>query len=208
MSATDDVTTALLSKFPTATPRPSNDHPAINVAATEVIAALRYLRDEFAYDFLVDITAVDWSEEVSPRFTVIWHLYSTTQHGYVRIASDCANDVEPSMPTTTALWPGADWHERETWDLLGVRFEGHADLRRILMWDGYPYHPLRKDFPLAGIETELPDIEVAEVTQAKVKAAPMMGGPFVASSSGEINLTEAEPRAKDESWTEKSEKPE
>ena len=103
---------------------------------------------------------------------------------------------------------GADWHERETWDLLGVRFEGHADLRRILMWDGYPYHPLRKDFPLVGIETELPDIEVAEVTQAKVKAAPMMGGPFVASSSGEINLTEAEPRAKDESWTEKFEKPE
>lgn len=208
MSAIADVTTALQSKFPSATPRPSSDHPAINLAATEVIAALRYLRDEFAYDFLVDITAVDWSEEVSPRFTVIWHLYSTTQHGYVRIASDCANDVEPSMPTTTALWPGADWHERETWDLLGVRFEGHADLRRILMWDGYPYHPLRKDFPLAGIETELPDIEVAEVTQAKVKAAPMMGGPFVASSSGEINLTEAEPRAKDESWTEKSEKPE
>ena len=208
MSATAAATTALLSKFPSATLRPSGDFPAINVAASEVIAALRYLRDEFAYDFLVDITAVDLSEEVSPRFTVIWHLYSTTQHGYVRLASDCGNDAEPSMPTTTALWPGADWHERETWDLLGVRFEGHADLRRILMWDGYPYHPLRKDFPLAGIETELPDIEVAEVTQAKVKAAPMMGGPFVASSSGEINLTEAEPRAKDESWTEKFEKPE
>lgn len=208
MSATADVTNALLSKFPSATPRPSGDSPSINVAATEVIAVLLYLRDEFAYDFLVDITAVDWSEGVSPRFTVFWHLYSTTQHGYVRIASNCASDVEPSMPTTTALWPGADWHERETWDLLGVRFEGHADLRRILMWDGYPYHPLRKDFPLAGIETELPDLEVAEVTQAKVKAAPMMGGPFVASSSGEINLTEAEPRAKDESWTEKSEKPE
>ena len=75
------------------------------------------------------------------------------------------------------------------------------------MWDGYPYHPLRKDFPLAGIETALPDIEVAEETQAKVKPAPMAGGPFVASP-GEINLTEAEPRAKDESWSERQEKPE
>ena len=75
------------------------------------------------------------------------------------------------------------------------------------MWEGYPYHPLRKEFPLAGIETELPDLEVVAETGTRVKAAPMAGGPFVASS-GEMNLTEAEPRAKDESWSERSEKPE
>jgi len=75
------------------------------------------------------------------------------------------------------------------------------------MWDGYPYFPLRKEFPLAGLETPLPDPEVVAETGAKVISAPMMGGPFVASP-GEINLTEAEPRAKDESWTEKREKPE
>ena len=74
------------------------------------------------------------------------------------------------------------------------------------MWDGYPYHPLRKDFPLAGIEVPLPDIEVADLTGASAKPAPMMGGPFVAST-GEMNLTDAEPRAKDESWTESREKP-
>ena len=88
---------------------------------------------------------------------------------------------------------------------MGITFTDHPDLRRILMWDGYPYHPLRKDFPLAGIETALPDIEVAEETGAAVLPAPMMGGPFVASS-GEMNLTEAEPRAKDESWNERSAK--
>jgi NADH-quinone oxidoreductase subunit C len=203
-----DVTTALQAKFPNSTLRPSGDHPAVNLPIGEVVAVLQWLRDEQGFDFLVDVTAIDWSDEASPRFTAIWHLYSTTHHGYLRVAANCADDVDPSAPTITHLWPSADWHERETWDLMGVKFEGHPDLRRILMWDGYPYHPLRKEFPLAGIETELPDLEVAAETEAKVIAAPMMGGPFVASSRGEMNMTDAEPRAKDESWDEKSEKPE
>jgi NADH-quinone oxidoreductase subunit C len=206
MTAHADVTAALQSRFPQLTPRPTGDHPAFNVSAAEAITVLHTLRDELGYDFLVDVTAIDWSEEVSPRFTVVWHLYSTTAHQYLRLAANCLDDVAPSMPSATSLWPAANWHERETWDLLGVRFEGHPDLRRILMWEGYPYHPLRKEFPLAGIETELPDLEVAAETGAKVIAAPMMGGPFVASP-GEINLTEAEPRAKDESWNERIPKP-
>jgi NADH-quinone oxidoreductase subunit C len=74
------------------------------------------------------------------------------------------------------------------------------------MWDGYPYHPLRKEFPLAGIETELPVADIAEETGTKVIAAPMAGGPFVASP-GEVNLTEAEPRAKDESWSDRRARP-
>jgi NADH-quinone oxidoreductase subunit C len=205
MTAPVDVTAALQAKFPSVTPRPSGDHVAVNVAATDAVAALEYLRDEFAYDMLVDVTAVDWAENASPRFTVVWHLLSTSGHTYLRVAADCANDAEPAMPTVTGLWPAADWHERETFDLMGITFTDHPDLRRILMWDGYPYHPLRKDFPLAGIETALPDIEVAEETGAAVLPAPMMGGPFVASS-GEMNLTEAEPRAKDESWNERSAK--
>lgn len=199
---------AIQTKFPAVTARESLDHPAINVPIGEVTAVLQWLRDEQNYDFLVDVTAIDWAESVSPRFTAVWHLYSTTAHTYLRVAADCADDVDPSAPTVTHLWPAADWHERETWDLMGVKFDGHADLRRILMWDGYPHHPLRKEFPLAGIETELPDLEVAEETQAKVISAPMMGGPFVASSKGEMNMTDAEPKAKDESWNEKQPKPE
>jgi NADH-quinone oxidoreductase subunit C len=133
-------------------------------------------------------------------------VYSTTGHGYVRLAAACLNDEKPLAPSVVSLWATANWHEREAYDLLGIVFENHPDLRRILMWDGYPYHPLRKDFPLAGIQTPLPDLEVGEITGASVKPAPMAGGPFV-SSPGEMNLTDAEPSAKDESWNERSEKP-
>lgn len=207
MSATVDVTTALREKFPQTTMRASLDHPAVNVAAVDVPAVLETLRDEFAYDLLTDLTAIDWAEGTTPRFTVVYHLFSTTRHDYLRVAADCPNDLEPAVPSVTGLWAGANWHERECFDMFGIKFEGHPDLRRILMWEGYPYHPLRKEFPLAGIETPLPDVEVAAETGAKVIAAPMMGGPFVAST-GEMNLTEAEPRAKDESWSERSEKTE
>lgn len=204
-SATDLLAT-LQAKFPAATARPTGDHPAYNLPAAEVPAALKFLRDEQGFDLLSDVTAIDWDVEASPRFSVVWHLLSTTHHGYVRIVADCANDTEPSAPSVVSLWAGANWHERETFDLMGVRFTDHPDLRRILMWEGYPFHPLRKDFPLAGIETALPDLEVTDLTKTKVIPAPMMGGPFVAST-GEMNLTDAEPRAKDESWHERSEKP-
>ncbi len=206
MTATADVVAAVQAKFPAVTPRASGDHPALNASATEVLAVLKALRDEHGFDLLMDLTAIDWAEGASPRFTVVYHLHSTTHHGYVRVAANCTDDVEPAMPTAVSLWPAADWHERECWDLMGVKFTGHPDLRRILMWEGYPYHPLRKEFPLAGIETALPDAEIVEETNTKVIAAPMAGGPFVASS-GEMNLTEAEPRAKDESWSDRRPRP-
>ncbi|MDO8542020.1 MAG: NADH-quinone oxidoreductase subunit C [Opitutaceae bacterium] len=190
-----------------ATERPSGDHPAVNVAAADIPAVLRALRDHYAFDLLMDITAVDWAEGVSPRFTVVYHLLSTTRTGsYVRVAANCVSDPEPSVPSVVSVWPGANWHERECFDMFGIKFEGHPDLRRILMWDSYPYHPLRKEFPLAGIEVPLPGEDVQIETGAKVISAPMAGGPFVASP-GEINLTEAEPRAKDESWSDRRPQP-
>jgi NADH-quinone oxidoreductase subunit C len=207
MPASADASKVLKEKFPQVTDRASLDHPAFNVPVADAFAVLKYLRDEFAFDMLADLTAIDWAEGASPRFTVVYHLLSTTGKSYLRVAANCANDTEPTAPSVVALWPAANWHEREAFDMFGIKFEGHPDLRRILMWDGYPYFPLRKEFPLAGIETELPDPEIAAETQAKVISAPMMGGPFVAAS-GEINLTEAEPRAKDESWNERKEKPE
>ena len=203
-----DATSALKEKFPQVTDRASGDHSAVNVPSSDLVAALKYLRDECAFDLLVDLAGVDWAEGASPRFTVVYHLFSTTTHNYVRVATACTgDDAEPHAPSVVSLWPGANWHEREAFDMFGIKFDGHPDLRRILMWDGYPYHPLRKEFPLAGIETVLPDAEIVEETKTKVIAAPMAGGPFVASS-GEMNLTEAEPRAKDESWNEQREKPE
>lgn len=200
-----DVIAAVQAQFPAVTPRPSSDHPALNVPATDAIAVLRLLRDTQGYDYLTDLTAIDWSAEQSPRFTVVWHLYSSTKHDWVRVAAACPDDANPSMPTTSGLWAGANWHERECYDLLGVKFEGHPDLRRILMWEGYPYHPLRKEFPLAGIPTDLPDAEIAAEVKIGTIAAPMAGGPFVATP-GEP-MSDAEPRAKDEAWNERSPKP-
>lgn len=206
MTATADVVTVLREKFPSITARSSLDWPAVNAPPATVLDVLRHLRDAFGCDLLADVTAIDDSAGKSPRFTVIWHLFSTTAHTYVRVAAGCADDAAPAMPSATDLWPGANWHEREAYDMFGIVFTGHPDLRRILMWDGYPYFPLRKDFPLAGLDTALPDADVAHETGARVKPAPMMGGPFVAASR-EL-MSEAEPRAKDESWTERQEKPE
>jgi NADH-quinone oxidoreductase subunit C len=202
-----DVTAALKARFPQATERASLDHPAVNVPAGETVAALRYAQAELGYDFLADLTAIDSGIDASPRFTVVYHLYSTAAHSYVRVATTCPDDAAPEVRSVVRLWPGANWHEREVYDMFGIKFSGHPDLRRILMWDGYPYFPLRKEFPLAGIDTPLPDIEVAAETRTGVLPAPMMGGPFVAAS-GQIDMAGAEPRAKDESWTERAPKPE
>lgn len=195
----------LRARFPELTERPTSDHPAFNCPVDRFVDLATALRDELAFDMLVDVTGIDW-DAASPRFTGIYHFLSTTRHEYLRIAVDCPNDIEPTLPSLAAIFPAADWHERETYDLMGIRYSNHPNLKRILMWEGYPYHPLRKDFPLAGIDTELPAADVAESTKARVLPAPMMGGPFVSADSGP--MSRAEPRARDESWTETSEKPE
>ncbi len=200
----EDIVAELRELFPAIKRRESLDWPALNCPADRWLEVAGLLRDEFEFDFLTDVTAVDWNEE-SPRFTAVYHLLSSQKPGYLRVAVDCPDDAEPEVPSVAGLWSTADWHERETYDMFGIRFTGHPDLRRILMWEDYPHFPLRKEFPLAGIETELPDSEVAEETGAKVISAPMMGGPFVAPQ--EDAMSESEPRAKDQSWTEKNPKP-
>ena len=184
--------------------RESSDHPAINCPAEQFIELCTYLHDKLGYDMLVDVTAIDWDIS-SPRFTGIYHFLSTTKHHYMRVAVDCEDDINPKLPSLTKLYPASNWHERETYDLMGIHYEGHPNLKRILMWDDYPYHPLRKDFPLAGIETPLPAADIAEVTHASVKPAPMMGGPFVSSAGGP--MSQIEPCGRDESWNEQTEKP-
>lgn len=196
----------LLKRFDYVTERDSLDDPAINVPADKLVETCRILRDEMHFDLLTDSTAIDWGEEASPRFTTIAHLFSTRDKAYVRVAADCVDDEEPAIPSLAGLYPIANWLERETYDMFGIRYEEHPDMRRILMWDDYPYFPLRKEFPLAGIETELPAADVAEVTEAKVLPAPMMGGPFHAPQTGE--MSDREPRAADQSWNEEKPKPE
>src|SRR5215216_2845516 len=131
MSATAEATIALKEQFPQVTDRASPDHPAFNVPLSDVVAVLQHLRDERSFDFLVDVTAIDSAEGSSPRFTVVYHLFSTTSHGYVRIAANCTDDIDPAAPIIVALWPAANWHERECFDMFGIKFQGHPDLRSI-----------------------------------------------------------------------------
>ncbi len=200
----EDLVARLRERFSDIESRESLDWPALNCPAGRWLELAAALRDEYGFDFLTDVTGVDWND-AEPRFTAVYHLLSSEKHVYLRVAVDCPDDAEPEVASVSHLWPTANWHERETYDMLGIRFLDHPDLRRILMWDDYPYHPLRKEFPLAGIETELPDSEVAAETGAKVAGAPMMGGPFVAPEQGA--MSEREPRAKDQTWTEKNPKP-
>src|ERR1051326_7274691 len=121
----------------------------VKVADAEKIAeACAWAKKELGFDYLVDISSVDNYGE-DPRWTVVYELCRLAGHVHLRLKTD-VNEAKSELPTITGVWRTADWHEREIYDMMGIRFRGHPDLRRILMWEGYPYFPLRKDFPLAG----------------------------------------------------------
>ena len=120
------------------------------VPVDKLLAAGQHLRDaaDCAFDYLSDLTATDWPPRPEGRFDVLYMLYSTRHHHRVRVKVKIAE--EQPIASATALWPAANWFEREVFDMFGVKFTGHPDLRRILMpedWQGYPQ---RKDYPLEG----------------------------------------------------------
>ncbi len=125
----------------------------VRVPAGRLIEVLTFLRDDprAAMEQLCDLTCVDYLNfpNAEDRYGVIYSLLSIT-HNH-RLWLKCfVNDPTPTVPSVTQLWPGAEWMERELFDMFGIRFEGHPDLRRILTWDGFEAHPLRKDYPLRG----------------------------------------------------------
>jgi NADH-quinone oxidoreductase subunit C len=124
------------------------DLPTIFVKKDSGLDLLRSLKEKHDYNFLTDMTATD--EETEFRFELVFHLMSTNTKARIRIKIRLRD--QESMPTSIPLWPGANWAEREIFDMFGIQFEGHPDLRRILMdmrWEG---HPLRKDYPLRGYQ--------------------------------------------------------
>ena len=121
----------------------------VKVEPGKLVEACRHLKDAEGFTYLVDLTAVDWKER-DPRFDVLLLLHSFSR-GQERLRLKAA--VGESCPSVTGVWLTANWMEREVFDMYGVRFEGHPDLRRILTWDGFQGHPLRKDFPVEGIDT-------------------------------------------------------
>ena len=156
------------------------------IAPADLRDVARFCRDDLSFDYLLDITSIDnYGEE--PRFELVYELYSMTLAVHLRVRIRVPE--EPATADTVSdIWPTANWHEREIYDMMGIKFTGHPDLRRILMWDGYPFFPLRKEFPLEGLPSEMPDV-------AFTAAAPMEGGPFVTQPST-ATTKDREPRSR------------
>jgi NADH-quinone oxidoreductase subunit C len=152
----------------------------------QIEPACKFAKEQLDFNFLADLSSVDnFGDE--PRFEVVYELYSLNSNVHLRLKTRVSED-HLEVPSVVHLWATANWHEREVYDMMGIRFANHPDLRRILMWEGYPYHPLRKDFPLAGKPSDMPDVAFSH-------PAPLAGGPFVTPpSSGHIE--DREPRAR------------
>jgi len=187
MSAADDATRIEGSFAPDIYERKEfRGETTLSVHATRFHDVAQFCRDTLGYDLLLDICSVDHYGS-HPRFEVVYELYSLANKTHLRLKCTTGED-ESEVDSVCDLWPTANWHEREVWDMMGIKFRNHPDLRRILMWEGYPYHPLRKEFPLEGIPTDVPDVAFTEV-------APLAGGPFVTIPT-EGNTEVREPRAR------------
>ncbi len=122
----------------------------------KIVQVCTFLRDdsELRYDLLADLCGIDMYTPTR-RFGVIYNLYSLSNKHRIRLKT-FAEEESPKVPTVSNVWPTANWHERETYDMFGIQFEGHPDLRRIYMPEEFEHYPLRKDFPLMGIPGSLP----------------------------------------------------
>jgi NADH-quinone oxidoreductase subunit C len=125
------------------------------VGREQIVEVCRWLKDDpdLRYNLLMDMAGVDYLGR-EPRFEVVYQLYSTPHNSRLRLKVRVP-ESDPVVPSVTSVWSTANWHEREAFDMLGIRFAGHPDLRRIYMPDDYPAHPLRKDFPILGPDAEV-----------------------------------------------------
>jgi NADH-quinone oxidoreductase subunit C len=142
----------------------------ITVNTSEVVSVIKFLRDDERCKFVsfIDVTAVDWPAR-ERRFDVVYHLLSPYRNQRIRVKAEVAEDE--TVQSIIGIFPGADWFERETYDLYGIPFVGHPDMRRLLTDYGFEGHPLRKDFPLTGFVEVRYDDEQKRVVYDKVRLA-------------------------------------
>ena len=141
----------LLTAFPSLTANEFRGQTRIVATVESLLEVLRTLKEKLGFDLLIDLTCVDYLHyrDAKDRFGMVYLLVNVETNE--RITVRCfANDPDPSVPSVVGLWEGADWLEREVWDLFGIRFAGHPDLRRIVLPEEFTAHPLRKDYPLQG----------------------------------------------------------
>lgn len=158
----------------------------ITVPAGRWIEVARTLRDDprLRFEQLIDLAGVDWSEyrnegTEGARFSVVSHLLSVSLNWRVRVRVDCPDDDLPAVPSVNEVWNSANWFEREAFDLFGILFEGHLDLRRILTDYGFIGHPMRKDFPVSGHVEMRYDAETRRVIYQPVTIEPRENVPRV-----------------------------
>jgi len=163
------------------------DEQTVIVKNSETKNILRYLRDNLGFDYLIDVSSLD-NMGTANRWEMVYELYQLENGGRRHLRVKAAYAEDEKVETVSDLWETANWHEREVYDMMGIEFEGHPDLRRILMWEGYPFFPLRKDFPLAGRPSDMPDVAFTE-------KAPLAGGPFVTSPTT-ASTVHREPRSR------------
>ena len=145
---------------------PSIDVATIYVSSVQLVQTGLALRDAMGFDFLAEVTAVDYLPR-EPRYEVVYHLVSIAGRQRLRLKVRVSD--EGSVPTVQHVWPSAGWPEREVWDLFGIPFDGHSDLRRLLMTDDWEGHPLRKDYPVQ-IRKTAQTYEPFEVTEQEFRA--------------------------------------
>ena len=162
-------------------------HPRVDIQTKywRRLAETLHDDDQLAFDWVGCLSAVDYVAD--DRVAVVYDLYST-RHDHWFAVKVYMDRESPRIASVMDLWPAADWHEREAYDMMGVKFTGPPNLTRILMWEGYPHFPLRKDFPLEGKPPAAPDVAFSE-------PAPMDGGPFVTVAGGEDTIAR-EPRSR------------
>jgi NADH-quinone oxidoreductase subunit C len=129
---------------------------SISVNCKKIVDVAKFIKEDSELEFVMckDVTAIDWASRKN-RFTVVYHVYSFKNNFTLRIKSNLTDDT-PTIDSVTPVWASADWYERETYDMYGIIFKNHPDLRRMYMPEGFQYHPLRKEFPVLGIPGSLP----------------------------------------------------
>ena len=154
---------------------------SLNAAAERVVEALTLLRDSYGFQQLVDLCGVDYPER-ERRFDVVYHLLSFTKNRRIRVRVQ--TDEDTAVPSVTSVYPNADWYEREAFDMYGVFFDNHPDLRRILTDYGFHGHPLRKDFPMTGYVELRYDDELKRVVYEPVKSVEFRNWDFLSPWEG------------------------
>ncbi|MEW6019117.1 MAG: NADH-quinone oxidoreductase subunit C [Pseudomonadota bacterium] len=161
----------------------SFDELTVSAPLPRIVEALRFLRDhpDYRFEVLVDLTAVDYPERTQ-RFDVVYHLLSMSKNRRLRVK--VVTDEDTAVPTVTPVYPCANWYEREAFDMYGVFFDGHPDLRRILTDYGFHGHPLRKDFPMSGYVELRYDDELKRVVYEPIKMTEWRNWDFLSPWEG------------------------